>query len=383
MATLPISPAALGGCTTTGSQTQTGERNDPGRRLFAYVGSRTTKERNAQGDGINVYQVDRATGDWSHVQLVKDLVNPSFLAFDRSGRFLYAVHGDKSEISAFSIDPHSGEISFINQQSTHGTNPVHLVVEPRNRFVIVANYATGSVVTLPLNGDGSLGPVDKIFKLPGQPGPHRTQQSSSHPHQVKFDRSNRYLLVPDKGLDRVFVFRFDEDKGSLEPNEPFFVQTREGAGPRHAAFHPNGQYVYVSDELNSCVTAYRYDGKNGTLHPFQTLPSIPMEYTGDNTAAGIDICESGRFLYVSNRGHDSLAGYAISAHDGSLAPTGWQSSLGKGPRFFTLDPSGDLIYTANENGHAIVAFRVDASSGRLSPTGQTVSTGSPVCIVFS
>ena len=350
---------------------------------FAYVGSRTTKERNARGDGINVYSIDGATGKWRHVQLVKDLVNPSFLALDQKAHHLYAVHGDLSEVSAFSIDPASGKLNFINQQATGGKNPVHLLVDPTNKFLTVANYASGSLATLPINGDGSLGPLVDLRTLTGEPGPHKTQQGSSHPHQVVLDPAGKFLVVPDKGLDRIFSFRLDSVSGKLSPAPSASVAGREGSGTRHIAFHPQRPFAYVMNELDSTVTAYSYGAANAELTPLQILPTVPADFTGNNTGAEIAIASSGRFVYGSNRGHDSIVTYRVDPKNGTLKAVGWQPSHGTGPRFLAIDPTQKFLYVANENSDSIVTFRIDTVSGGLVPTAQTISTGSPVCIVFA
>jgi 6-phosphogluconolactonase len=349
---------------------------------FAYVGCRTTKERNARGEGIGVYRVDHVTGAWLRVQLVQDLANPSFLAFDRTQRFLYAVHGDLSDITAFRINPDSGELTFLNRQSTEGRNPAHLTADESNRFMVVANYATGTLAVLPRNSDGSLRAVRQLEKLPGEPGPNRIEQGSSHPHEVAWDRARRFLIVPDKGLDRIFTFRFDGEVGALIAGNPAFVQVRPGAGPRHVAFHPVAPFAFVAQELDSSVGTFAYEPDNGELKPIQVLPSTPDTFTGANTAAEIEMHPSGRFLFVSNRGHDSIATFAIDAASGRLTPLDWTASQGKGPRFFALDPSGTRLYAANENSDTIVRFSVDPQTGRLSREGEVIQTGSPVWIVF-
>ncbi len=349
---------------------------------FAYVGCRTTKERNARGLGIQVFRVEDS-GAWSHVQVVSGLDNPSFLTFDRDGRFLYVVHGDLSDISAYGVDQATGMLTLLNRQSTEGRNPAHLQVDSSNRFVLVANYATGTVAVLPRRADGSLGPVTQLVANPGQPGPNKVDQSFSHPHEVAYPLDGRYLIVPDKGLDRVFTYRFDADRGELTPGETPFVQVRPGAGPRHVTFHPSAPFAFVAHELDASVGAYRYDAQRGALTPFQVVPSAPDSFTGANTAAEIVITGDGRFVFVSNRGHDSVGSFAVDPHSGRLSPVGWVSSQGLGPRFFTLDPTGGLLYAANENSDSIVAFKVDAETGALTPTGQVIVTGSPVCIVFS
>jgi 6-phosphogluconolactonase len=333
---------------------------------FASVGCRTTKERNASGEGITVFWVDPATGAWSQVQLVKDLVNPSFLAFDRQQRFLYTMHDDFSEVSAFRIDADSGELSLLNRQSTEGRNPVHLAVDESNRFLIVANYATGTLAVLPRKPDGSLEPVYQFEHLPREPGPNKVEQTSSHPHQVAYDRARRFLIVPDKGLDRIFCLRFDSDQGKLVAADAGFVQVRPGAGPRHITFHPTAAFAFVAHELDSSVGAYRHDAQCGAMTPIQVIPSIPDTFTGANTAAEITIEPSGGFVFVFNRGHDRIGTFSVDQSSGRLAPVSWTSSGGKGPRFFTLDPSGTRLYAANENSDTIVPFGVDGETGRLS-----------------
>lgn len=350
---------------------------------FAYVGCRTTKERHARGEGIQVYRVNHASREWTHVQLVKDLVNPSYLALDRSQRFLYAVHGDMSEVSAFSIAPVSGELTFLNRQSTQGTNPAHLTVDDSNRFVLVANYTTGSLALLPRKDDGTLGAVVHLEHLPGVPGPNKVQQTVSHPHMLAYDPGRQFLIVPDVGLDRIFTFRFDATAGKLIAGDPAFVQVRPGAGPRRIVFHPTAPFAFVANQLDASVGAYRYDAARGVLTQFQVIPSVPDTFTGANTASEINILPSGRFIFVSNQGHDSLGAFSVDPASGRLAPVHWTPCEGKGPRFCTLDPTSIFLYAANENSDTIVPFRVDGRTGRLHRSGPIIQTASPVCIVFS
>jgi len=349
---------------------------------FAYVGSFTSEERGASGDGINVYRVDPISAEWSHVQLVADLVNPSFLAVDQSRRFLYSVHADSSYVTAFAIDATSGRLTLLNREETGGTNGVHLAVDASNRFLVVSNYASGSMTVLPINEDGSLAPRSDLVELPGSPGPHPTQQTSSHPHHNPFDPEGRFLLVPDKGLDAVFVFRVDVASGTLVPAATPSVSAEPGAGPRHAGFHPRLPYAYVLNELDSTLAVYAYDSQSGLLSRRQLLTTLPDDFTGNNTTAEIAIHPSGLFLYGSNRGHDSIAEFAIDQTNGQLTHLGWTPSGGERPRYFGLDPTGTYLYACNELGHNIVAFRIDPATGSLTPTGQSVETGSPVTIVF-
>ncbi|MBN8494255.1 MAG: lactonase family protein [Burkholderiales bacterium] len=349
--------------------------------MYAYVGSRTTRQRNARGEGISVYRMDTATGALERVQVVGDLVNPSYLALGAGGRHLYTVHGDESEVSAFAIDRDSGRLRFLNRQSTQGRNPVHLAFDPSGRFLVVSNHIGSSLAVLPVAADGSLQPLSQLVPLSGPIGPHRVEQQQSKPHFNPFDPSGRFVVVPDKGLDRIFSFRFIG--GALVPADVPFAVTREGAGPRHLAFHPTRSLTYVVNELDSTVTTYRWHAESGALEPLQVLSSLPTTFTGNSRAAGITIDADGRTLYVSNRGHDSIGVFRIAEADGLLTLAGADASGGRTPRFFTLSPDGRLLYALNEDSDTIVAFHVDRTSGRLSPTGHAVKAGSPVTMVFS
>ncbi|MGY8666507.1 lactonase family protein [Bradyrhizobium sp. UFLA05-109] len=352
-----------------------------GSRSFVYVGARTTKERNARGDGLNVYAMDNATGAWRHIQLLGDLINPSYLAFDRTRRFLYTVHGDLSDITAMAIDPVSGKLAVINRQSTEGKNPVHLAIDSTNRFVVVANHITSTLALLPRQDDGSLGAVIDLVKLDGKIGPHRVEQPFAKPHQVEFDPSGAFIVVPDKGLDLVFTYRIDAERGKLVlAGKP--VQAREGAGPRHVAFHSQGRLAYVVNELDSTVTAYHFDPATGALAPFQIVSAVPDAYTGNSRAAEIAVSADGRFVYASNRGDDSIATFAIDQTTGRLSSVGWMPSVGKTPRFFTLTSSDDFVFAANEDTDTVNLFKRDAASGRLFATDRAVNVGSPVCVLF-
>lgn len=216
----------------------------------------------------------------------------------------------------------------------------------------------------------------------GTLGPHRTEQTTPHPHHIQFDRRGRFLIVPDKGLDLVHVFTLDTATGKLAPNKPPSVAARSGAAPRHVVVHPEGRYAYVVNELDSTVTTYRFNEERGTLEPIQVIPTIPTTFTGNNTGAEIVVTRSGRFVYASNRGHNSIAMFAVG-ESGVLSHVGWESTRGRTPRFIGLDPSETLLYAANQGSNTIVAFRVDQTSGALSPTGDVVEVGAPTCIVFA
>jgi 6-phosphogluconolactonase (cycloisomerase 2 family) len=377
----PIVPAATGLAQIQAPSKGGNGMPDPSS-YFAYVGARTTKERGARGNGLNVYRVDANTGIWTHVQLMGDLINPSFLAFDRTRHFLYAVHGDLSDISAFAVDRATGKLTLINRRSTGGKNPVHLAIDPTNRFVVVANHITSTLALLPREADGSLGELLDLVKLEGKIGPHRVEQPFSKPHQTEFDPSGQYIVVPDKGLDRIFTFRLDgENKKLIQAGNP--VEAREGAGPRHIAFHPNGRLAYVINELDSTVTAYRFDPATGALEPFQFLSALPDFFTGNSRGSEIAISADGRFLYASNRGYDSIAMFEVEQTDGRLTAKSWQISNGKTPRFFAIDPTGRFMFVAHEESDNIVTCRVDPSNGKLTMAEGRIAVGSPVCVVFT
>jgi 6-phosphogluconolactonase len=347
---------------------------------YAYVGCFTTAKRKARGKGVAVFRIDES-GKWTFVHACDAVPNPHYVAFDRTGRFLYSAHGDSSLVCSYAIDPKSGRLTFINSQETGGDNSSTVTTDPGNRYVVIANGP--GVAVFPRNEDGSLGPRCDLVIPEGEPGPLRDEQHGPHPHQATFDLTGRFLVVPDKGLDKIHVFRLDTAKGKLVPCDPPFVKSRYAAIPRHVAFHPGRPYAYVVNEADSTVTAYHWNTDRGSLVPFQRISTTPTTFVDDSTGAEIAIVPSGRFLYVSNRGHDSIAIYRVNPADGTLDHAGWESVQGKKPRFFGLSHDGSRLFAANEDSHTIVEFEVDPESGALTPTGQIIETGSPSCIVFS
>ena len=352
-----------------------------GNRMFAYVGCRTTRERNARGDGISVYSVDQATGALELVQLLGGQVNPSFLALSANGERLYTVHGDLSDISAFAVDKVTGKITFLNKQSTQGDNPVHLAIDPSGQYVVVSNHIGSSLAVLPIAEDGSLKPLTQLVKLEGPLGPHRVEQKVPKPHFNPFDPSGDFVIVPAKGLDRILTYRFKD--GTLTPGTPAFVQARETSGPRHLAFHPTAGFAYCVNELDSTITTYQYATGNGALHPVQIVSTLPETFTGNSRASEIEIDKTGRYVYASNRGYDSVAVFKIDQESGALTIVEVEQSRGRTPRFMTSTPDGRFMYVLNEESDSIVTFTVEHASGRIKPNGATVKTGSPVCMVFS
>jgi 6-phosphogluconolactonase (cycloisomerase 2 family) len=285
-------------------------------------------------------------------------------------------------VTAYRIDEITGRLELLNQQPTGGRNGVHLAIDATNRFLALANYATGSLVLFPIGPDGSLGARADLAETKGELGPHRTQQESSHPHHCPFDRTGRFIVVPDKGLDRIFVYRLDTARGKLVAGNPPFVKSRAGAAPRHVDFHPTRPLAYVINELDSTIATYQFDPEKGLLKALQVAPTLPSTYTGDNTAAEVAVAASGRFVYGSNRGHDSIAIFAVDNATGTLTSAGWESTQGRTPRFFTFDPAGTHLYAANQASDTIVIFNVNQPSGALTPTGETIQVKTPTTIVF-
>jgi 6-phosphogluconolactonase len=349
------------------------------RPKFAYVGCFTTEKRKAKGRGIALFSIDPASGKWTFVEACNALHNPSYICLDRAQRFMYSAHGDSSEVCAYARDARTGKLTLLNKQDTKGDNSSTVEVDASGRWVLLS---TGPGVALfPVKADGSLGPYSDLVIPEGEPGPLRDEQEGPHPHQATFDLTGRFVVVPDKGLDRIQVFRFDAERGKLASCD--ILPARHGAVPRHITFHPRRPYAYLVAENDSTVFALHWDTGTGKLKPFQRVPTLPTDFVDDNMAAEIAIMPSGKFLYASNRGHDSIVIYSVDEASGRIETVGWEPVRGKKPRFFALDPAAEHLYAANEDSHAIVEFRVDQSTGKLTHTGQVIETGSPTCIAFA
>ncbi|MFD4837512.1 lactonase family protein [Achromobacter sp. NPDC058515] len=347
--------------------------------MHVYIGSRTTRERNARGEGISVFDYSPDTGSLTLTQVVGGLVNPSYLLPHPSLPVLYTVHGDSQEVSALRRDMRSGSLKPWRMQACDGRNPVHLALGPSARYLMVSNHLTGTLAVLPVAADGALAPVSQTVPLTGEPGPHRKEQPFAKPHYNLVDPSGRYVVVPDKGLDRVFLFTLDASGISAEPAS--VAATREGAGPRHAAFHPAGRWLYVVNELDNTVAAYGLEA--GALRPFQVLPTLPDTYTGNSRAAGIAMDAHGLHLYVSNRGDDSIAVFRVDPVSGRLAAVQHAHTQGMTPRFFILSPDGRFLFALNEDSDTLVRFRVSPRDGTLIQDGYELRVGSPVCMAFA
>ena len=359
------------------------KQNHATRFYFAYVGCYTTVARYARGDGIHVYRVNSKTGTWRHLQHLDNLINPSYLLLSQDQRHLYSVHGDEGKAGSFSVDRDTGLLTPLNCADTGGRNGVYQAIDPSGKFMLVANYTSGNIGVMPVREDGTLGDYVHAVVLQGQPGPHRIEQTGSHPHQVVFDPAGRFVIVPDKGLDRIFVFRFDPGSGRLTPTEQGSVAARPGSGPRHAAFHPNLPVLWVVNEISSTVVTYYLEAEHGGLQPVQILPLLPSDYVGENTGSAITVCPDGRFIYCSNRTHNSIAMFASNPESGLLTAFGWVPSQGRIPRFIGLDPSGRFLYAGNEQSDTVVSWRIDSSTGLLESTGQRVRNLSPATIAFA
>jgi 6-phosphogluconolactonase (cycloisomerase 2 family) len=377
--------AGLAGMTTAMASRSTvhAQANRPARTAqapaFMYVGSFTSDGR-GHGEGLSVFR--RESDQWTLVQVLKELADPSFVIINRQRTHLYSAHGDGTEATSYRIDGATGRLAVLNRQPTRGRNGVHLAIDATGRFLALANYATGSLVVFPINADGSLAPVSDLAPMRGTPGPHKTQQESSHPHHCPFDRSGRFMVVPDKGLDKVFVYRLDPAGGTLVAGTPADVTARAGAAPRHVDFHPTRPFAYVINELDSTITTYAFDPEKGVLKPLQVHTTLPSSFTGNNTGAEIAVARSGRFVYGSNRGHDSIAIFSIDQASGLLTSIGWEPTQGQTPRFFALDPSGEYLYAANQTSDTVVIFGVDRMTGTLRTTGEIVRVASPCTIAF-
>jgi 6-phosphogluconolactonase len=363
---------------------RTDANNERNRTMLVYVGTYTGGE----SKGIYLFRMDPATGKLTPAGVAAETANPSFLAIHPNRRFLYAVGeigdfaGRKSgAVSAFAIEPKSGALTLLNQQPSRGAGPCHLVVDGPGRNVLVANYGGGSVAALPIAADGRLGEATGFVQHEGSSVNPRRQEAP-HAHSINTDRESRFAFAADLGLDRVLIYRLDSEQGTLTPNDPPYASVKPGAGPRHFAFHPGGRYAYVINELDSTLTAFSYDAARGALTELHTLSTLPAGFEGNNSTAEVQVHPSGKFVYGSNRGHHSIAIFAVDAATGRLTPVGHQPTGGRTPRNFGIDPTGTYLIAANQETHTLVVFRIDPATGRLEPTGETAGAPSPVCVKF-
>ncbi len=344
-----------------------------------------TEHAGSQSKGIYVYRMDLTSGELHFQWEMKGVLNPSFLDLHPRQNFLYAVNevtsfaGEEGGgITAFAVDPKSGELTLLNAYSSRGKDPCYLSIEQTGRFALVANYSSGSVAMLPIQPDGRLGPATDVIQHSGS-STHPERQTAPYAHCIRPDPTNRFAIATDLGADRLLVYAMDLEHGRL--NKHAEVNVQPGAGPRHLAFHPNGQFMYVLNELNSTLAVYRYRAEEGSLEELQTLTTLPQEYQGRNLCAALHIC--GKYLYASNRGHDSLTWFLIDESTGRLTYRGRISSGGYEPRGFVIDPSGAFLLAAHERSDNVVVFKIDAATGGLSRTGYEAKLSQPVCVRFA
>lgn len=332
--------------------------------------------------GIYACRLDPAQGTLSAPELAAEMSNPSFLNIHPNRRYLYAVgEAGSGIVRAFAIDPGTGKLTTLNEKTSGGNGPCYVALDRSGRVALVANYGSGSVEALPVNQDGSLGDPTAFIQHAGS-SVNPSRQKEPHAHSINPSPDNHFAIAADLGLDKLLVYRLDPQKGTLVPNDPPFATVDPGSGPRHFAFHPNGRNAYVINEIKSTVTAFSYDASRGVLKAIQTITTLPQDFTGRSSTAEVQVHPSGKFLYGSNRGHDSIAVFAIDQSNGTLKPLEHVSTGGKTPRNFGIDPSGTWLLAANQNGGNIVVFRIDPQTGSLKATGQSVQVDSPVCVKF-
>lgn len=355
---------------------------------YLYVGTYTSG--GSKSEGIYILRFDTETGKVTPHKIVRGVEEPSFLAVDPKGRYLFAVNetihheGRQSgAVSSFAVNDGGGALTFINKQPSMGGAPCHLTTSRDGKFVLVANYVGGNAAVLPVGRDGALGEAVDLEQHSGS-GPNKERQESAHAHSIILDGTGRYAFVNDLGIDRVMIYKFDGSNGKLSPNsDQAHYQTRPGAGPRHFKFHPSGKYAFVINELDMTISSLAYDPAKGALREVHTVSTVPNGYTGENTCADLHVHPTGKFVYGSNRGHDSIAAFRFDAAAGRLELIEHAPSGGKIPRNFAIDPAGKFLLVANQRSDSIVTFSIDRESGRLRPTGQAASVPSPVCLLFS
>ncbi|MGD0775315.1 MAG: lactonase family protein [Candidatus Solibacter sp.] len=371
--------------------------------VLAYVGTYSSPKgpegSKGYGKGIYLFQMDPSTGTLTLREVFASDANPSWLAFDPSRTHLYAANetdtyqgASSGSVSAYSIDRSSGRLTPLNTVSSQGAGPAHLSVHPSGKYVLVANYAGGTVAVLPIRPDGSLGPATDVKHDAGPVGPVRAASAPPgsfaisgherpHAHMVQSDPSGRFVLSADLAMDQILIWKFDAGKGTLSPNNPASAPVPPGDGPRHFTFHQNGRWMYSLQEEASTLIAFDYDAARGSLTAKQTISSLPKGFRGTNFTSEVMISADGRFLYAANRLHDSIAWFSIGP-SGTLTFAGEEWTRGDYPRSFNIDPSGNFLYTCNQRADAIAAFRVNRQSGALTFTGQYTDVGTPAIVIF-
>jgi len=350
---------------------------------LVYVGTYDTPKTK----GIYAFRFTTETGQATAPSLVAEITNPTFLELHPEGPFLYAVNEigrfrdkDAGAASAFRIDKQTGRLALLNQVSSVGAGPCHLAVDRTGHCLVVANYGGGSVAAFPIKNDGSLGEATSFFQHQGK-SVNAQRQQGPHAHGVTFDPAEKFAFVPDLGTDKIMIYRLDARAAKLTPNDPPAASLPPGSGPRHLAFHPNGRFAYAVNELASTVTVFAFDEARGSLTERQTISTLPDGFSGNSTTAEIAVHPRGKFLYVSNRGYDSIAAFGI-ARNGTLKRLDHVSTQGKTPRHFAIDPTGEWLWAGNQGTDTLVLFRIDPKAGTLLPGGQALELGAPVCVKY-
>ena len=380
-----LSVAGTASLTLAGSVFGQAANGKNSKQMLVYIGTYTSGK--SKSEGIYIYKLNLETGALDAHKTVKNVVEPSYLTIDKDKKYLYAVNetveyeGRKSgAVSAFAVNRKTGDLEFLNKQPTLGGAPCHVSVTESGKFVLVANYVGGNVSVFPVQKNGGLGASIDLEQHTGA-GANKERQEAAHAHSINLDKNNRFAVACDLGVDKIFIYELDKKTGKLKPNpaQPFF-QSKAGAGPRHFAFHADNKTAFVVNELDSSVTSLRFDAENGTLKEIQRVSTLPAGFSGANTCADVHISPNGRFLYGSNRGHDSIASFAIDEKTGGLTALEHTSTGGKTPRNFVIDPTGKFLLAANQNSDSIVVFRIDEASGKLAATSKTANVPSPVCL---
>jgi 6-phosphogluconolactonase len=353
---------------------------------LVYFGAYTREPSTSKG--INAYKFNADTGELTDLGTAAEVQNPSFVAIHPNRKFLYAVSevsmvdGERDGvIHAYIIDHQTGKLNHLNTVRSRGTSPCHLNVDATGRTLVLANYGSGTVSSFAVKPDGSLSDAVTTIQHKGKSVDPKRQQGP-HAHSVNISKENTFVAVADLGLDQVLIYKLDPAKSTLTPNDPPYAEVQPGGGPRHFAFHPNGRFAYTNNEMGNTVTAFRWDAKKGVLNTIQTVTTLPADFNGVTHTAEVLVHPSGKFLYCSNRGHDSLAVFAVNSENGTLSPRGHVSTQGKTPRNFNFDPTGQYLFAANQNTHNVVIFRVNQETGALTPTGKELEMGAPVCVRF-
>jgi len=352
------------------------------RTMFLYTGTYT----NGKSEGIYVFRFDAESGVIERVGVASGISNPSFLALDSRGQYLYAVN-EVSEyrgkqtgyVTSFKVDSTNGLLTKLNEQESKGTSPCHISVDPANKFVLIANYSSGSIAVLPIRPDGSLGEAVETIQHKGSSA-NKQRQEGPHAHSVTLNSNGRFAFAADLGIDRVMIYRLDGANGKLTTNDPAYAQMRPGAGPRHFAIHPKKNFAYVINELDSTLTAFTLDDTKGALREIETKSTLPGDFRGENSCADVHVHPSGHFVYGSNRGHDTIAIFRIDESSGKIERVGHESTRGRTPRNFLIDPAGNFLLAANQATDSIAVFQIDQKRGMLRFTDRLIDVPAPVCL---